>query len=182
MSRFVTVNLDDPSDLQRVVEEHEAYVALRRTDPELRKSLLKLASRMPTEEGDEIRQALEVSPPAAVLASFFDQLYAVSLAMAPQREPAPQVVAPVSEPAPQKSVEETLTAFVRGPIEAWLIEDPRRLRGVVLEACRFSKNDRRVVEGVLTLANSLGIELRLAGDIVASALRDARRHPQKVAQ
>jgi hypothetical protein len=66
-------------------------------------------------------------------------------------------------------------------IEAWLLEDPRRLRGVLLESCRFSKNDRLVVESVLQLAKDVGIDLRLARDVVSHALMDARR-PEEVAR
>jgi hypothetical protein len=73
---------------------------------------------------------------------------------------------------------DTIEALTAGE---WLKEDPRRLRGVLFEACRFSKDDRAVVEGVLQLAENVGIDLRLAGDIVGAALRDAR-HPQAVAQ
>jgi hypothetical protein len=66
-------------------------------------------------------------------------------------------------------------------IEAWLREDPSRLRGVLGEASRFCKDDRRVVEGVLQLAKDAGIDLKLAGDVVRHALMDARQ-PQAMAQ
>jgi hypothetical protein len=60
-----------------------------------------------------------------------------------------------------------------GPGE-WLADDPRRLRAVTFEVARFCRDDRRVVEGVLTLAQTLGIDLTLAAQIVGAALRDVR--------
>ena len=64
-------------------------------------------------------------------------------------------------------------------IAAWLVEEPLRLRGVVLEACRFCKDDRLVVTAVMQLAERLGIDLELAKGVVCHALIDARR-PQAV--
>jgi hypothetical protein len=61
-------------------------------------------------------------------------------------------------------------------VEEWLREDPRRLRGVTLEIARFSSDDRVVAEAVLSLAEAVGIDQRLAIDVTAHALRDARQH------
>ena len=57
-------------------------------------------------------------------------------------------------------------------IEGWLREDPTRLRGVTFEVARFTKDDRAVATAVLTLANTLEIDLKLASDITAHTIID----------
>jgi hypothetical protein len=47
--------------------------------------------------------------------------------------------------------------------------------------CRFTRDDRQMVTAVITLANALEIDLKLASDVVTHALIDARR-PEAVAK
>jgi hypothetical protein len=46
---------------------------------------------------------------------------------------------------------------------------------------RFCRDNRRVAEGVLSLAETIGIDGHLAADITGYALRDARQ-PRAVAR
>jgi hypothetical protein len=153
--------LDAPVDvLARVFEKAEELWRHRRIDPELRADILRVAERVDPVLAEQLERELDTMLPAAVLAGHEAELI---------------------EDSPAFGAFPCSDSFTAPSIEAWLVEDPRRLRGVTLEACRFTPDDRLVAEGVLSLAESLGIELRQAGEIVASALRDAR-YPQAVAR
>jgi hypothetical protein len=132
----------------------------RRIDPELRAAILRVAAKVAPDSIAQIEHELDEAIPAVVLEARQAELVEnrPTLGAFPRRD--------------------TLSAPTA---DEWLREDPLRLRGVVFEACRFSDNDRQVAEGAVKLADSLGIDLRLAGDIIGAALRDAR-HPQAVAQ
>jgi hypothetical protein len=154
MTRVVTIDLDSDSDVERLWQEYEKRAALRRSDPELRRSIERLAARMPEPDGDEVRAALEVSPPAVVLAAFFESLYQVSLQRpARERDPAPPVAA-APESAPRPSLEETLRAFVGALLEA----------GV--------SNLKLVAEATLLHACGLGLDETTAVPVVAAAMRE----------
>ncbi|HTV11389.1 MAG TPA: hypothetical protein VME20_05955 [Acidimicrobiales bacterium] len=58
--------------------------------------------------------------------------------------------------------------------EELLRQDPRRLAFVIFEAARFGGDLKAVVEGVLILADSLGIEEATADAVVADAVREIR--------
>jgi hypothetical protein len=152
--------LDAPLEvLEKLWQKVDALAKHRKIDPELRAAILRVAGHVDPALVPQLSAELDEFVPAVVLAAHAEELI--------EDRPLSGFPAPGRVTAPS--------------IEAWLIEDPRRLRGLVLEACRFSKDDRLVVTGVIQLAESLGIDLRLAGDIVTAALIDARR-PQGVAQ
>jgi hypothetical protein len=143
-----------PDVLARLFEMTEALARHRRIDPELRRRLLHVAEKFDPALVEQLALELDAATPAAVLEAHAHELIPdlPALGAFPRRD--------------------TLEAPTVGE---WLKENPRRLRGVVLESCRFCQDDRRVVEGALQLAKDVGIELRLAGDIIGPALRDARQ-------
>jgi hypothetical protein len=153
--------LESPPDvLALLFEKVDALARHRKIDPELRAAIVRVAEGVDPDLAGQLARQLDEVTPAAVLAGHARDLI----------EDRPSLGAfPAQDRLPDSS------------IENWLREDPRRLRGVTLEVCRFNSDNRLVVEGVLQLAEALGIELRLAGDIVGSALRDAR-HPEAVAR
>jgi hypothetical protein len=55
--------------------------------------------------------------------------------------------------------------------DAWIREDPRRLADVVAEASLFCDDYKMIAEGVLNLADRLGIDEATADEIVVEALR-----------
>jgi hypothetical protein len=132
----------------------------RRIDPELRRDILRVAAKIAPALVGQLEDELDEAVPAAVLEAHWRELI-------PDRPTLGAIPGPGRLTAPS--------------IEDWLREDPRRLRGVVLEAARFCADDRRVVEGALSLAFELEINLSLAGDIVGQALIDAR-HERTVAK
>jgi hypothetical protein len=133
----------------------------RRIDPQLRSDLLRVAEQIDPDLVPRLKLELDIATPAAVLEAHASELIANQVTLG---------AFPVS------------TRLEGATVEDWLREDPRRLRGVVFETARFSADDQRVVESVLGLAHSLGIDLKLAADIVGHALRDARHPAWAVAQ
>jgi hypothetical protein len=153
--------LDAPPEvLERLWQTVSALAAHRKVDPELRRDLLRVAAKVAPNLVPQIKKELDEAVPSAVLEAHQDQLVLdrPSLGAFPRRD--------------------TLEAPT---VDEWLKEDPRRLRGVVLEVARFCGDDRLVVESVLGLAETLGVDGHLAADIIGYALRDAR-HPQAVVQ
>jgi hypothetical protein len=149
----------EPDVLARLWEKVNALAEHRRIDRGLRDDLLRVAGRLDPALATQLERELDEFLPAVVLAAHADELIEDRpLGAFPRRD---SVEAPT--------------------VEEWLIEDPRRLRGVVREVARFCTDDRRVVESVLALAESLGIDPRVAGDIIGPALRDVR-HPWAAAQ
>jgi hypothetical protein len=146
--------------LARVWERLDALAKHRKIDFELRRRILRVAEKVAPTLVEQLELELDVAAPAAVLAAH-------------QTELIPDRPALGAFPAASK-----MTA---PSIDAWIIEDPTRLRGVVAEVARFCKDDRRVVESVLVLADQLGIDQHLAGSIIGPALRDVR-HPKAAAQ
>jgi hypothetical protein len=132
----------------------------RKIQPELRRDLLRVAAKVDPDLVPQLKRELDEVVPSAVLEAHQDELI-------PDR--------PAFGAFPRRDTIEAPT------VDEWLKEDPIRLRGVVLEVARFCKDDRRVVESVLALAERLGIDPRLAGDIIGPALRDVR-HPWAAAQ
>ena len=149
-----------PGALEALWAKVEELARHRKIQPELRRDILRVVEQVAPDLVPQLKRELDEAVPAAVLEAHAHELIEdrATLGAFPRRD--------------------TIEALTAGE---WLKEDPRRLRGVLFEACRFSKDDRAVVEGVLQLAENVGIDLRLAGDIVGAALRDAR-HPQAVAQ
>ncbi|MFZ2055928.1 MAG: hypothetical protein WAV54_00775 [Acidimicrobiales bacterium] len=153
--------LDAPIEvLERLWAKVDALAKHRKIDPELRADILRVAGRIDPDLVGQLKRELDEAVPAAVLEAHAHELIEdrATLGAFPRRD--------------------TLDAPT---VEEWLREDPRRLRGVVFEMARFCGNDRRVAEGVLSLAETLGIDGHLAADITGYALRDARQ-PQAVAQ
>jgi hypothetical protein len=154
VTRPVTVDLDDPSDVDRVwhvvAERHRA----RHADPELRASIVRrlaeLAGRITPAAAAEIRAALDELLPAVVLDAHRDVLI--------DNRPALGAF-PRARFRPSRSSED------------WLREDPRRLAGLLQEALRFGHDVRRTVESVVDLAERLGI----AEDVYLPILREAAR-------
>jgi hypothetical protein len=146
--------------LARLFEKVDALARHRKIDPDLRAAIVRVAEGVDPNLAGQLARELDEATPAAVLAGHAGELI----------EDRPSLGA---FPARDKPSDFS--------IENWLREDPRRLRGVTLEVCRFTNDNRVVVEGVLQLAEAIGIELRLAGDIIGSALREAR-HPEAVAR
>jgi len=149
-----------PEVLEQLWQKVDALAQHRKVDPELRKDILRVAKRVCPALGAQLEREFDVAVPAAVLEAHQHELI--------ENRPALGAF-------PRRDTIEAPTAA------EWLTEDPRRLRGVVFEIARFTKDDRLVAESAVKLADTLGIELHLAGDIIAAALRDAR-HPQAVAQ
>ncbi len=132
----------------------------RRIDPELRADILRVATRIAPELVEQIEVELDIATPAVVLEAHFNELI---------------------EDRPTLGAFPTQNTLEAPSVEEWLKADPTRLRGVVLEMCRFTRNDRQVVTAVITLAERLGIALELAKDVVTHALIDARR-PEELAK
>ena len=150
-----------PADvLARLFEKVEALHRHRRIDRELRRDILRVAGRIDPALVEQLKLELDEATPAAVLEAHQAELI-------PDR--------PALGAFPRRDTLEAPT------VDKWLREDPRRLGGVVHEVARFCRDDRRVVESVLALAESLGLNLHLAADIIGCALRDTR-HPQAAAQ
>lgn len=152
--------LDAPLEvLEKLWAKVEALAAHRRIDPELRRDILRIAGRIDPDLVEQLERELDEATPTAVLGGHPELIEdRATLAAFPRRD-----------------------AIEAPTVDEWLREDPRRLRGVLIEACRFCKDDRRVVEGTLQLAKDVGIDLKLAADVVSHALMDARQ-PQAVAR
>jgi hypothetical protein len=150
----------EPDVLAKLWQQVDALWRHRAIDPELRVAILRVAQHVDPALVSQIERELDEATPAAVLEAHQDELIEdrSTLGAFPRRD-----------------------AIEVPTVSEWIAEDPRRLRGVVFEACRFTSDDRRVAEGVLSLAGTLGIDLHLAADIVGYALRDAR-HPEAVAK
>jgi hypothetical protein len=150
----------DPDVLARLWEKVDALAKHRKIDPELRADILRVAGRIDPDLVGQLKRELDEAVPAAVLEAHAHELIEARLTLG---------AFPSS------------TKLEGANLEDWLRRDPRRLRGVVFEVAQFCADDRRVVESVLQLAESLEIDLQLAVDVVGYALRDAR-HPQAIAQ
>lgn len=79
MTRAVTIDLDDPGDVERVWQALERRRAVRDADPELRAILLRRCDQMDPGVAEPIRDALDELVPEAVLEAFFHEFAAVSL-------------------------------------------------------------------------------------------------------
>jgi hypothetical protein len=132
----------------------------RQLDPQLRRDILRVAEKVGPDLVAQLKLELDEAVPASVLEAHAHELI-------------PDRPALGAFPSPDR--------LAAPSIEDWFRQDPRRLRGVVLEAARFCADDRLVVEGALSLAFKLEIDLSLAGDIVGHALIDAR-HERTVAK
>jgi hypothetical protein len=150
----------EPDVLAQLWAAVDGLARHRKVDPELRADILRVAAKVDPALAEQISRDLDEASPAAVLEAHASELI----------EDQPTLGAFPSS--------DRLTAT---SIEAWLREDPLRLRGVLLEACRFCQDDRLVVESTLQLAKDVGIDLHLAADVVSHALMDARQ-PQAVAR
>jgi hypothetical protein len=143
-----------PGPLEALWQKVNELAEHRKVQPQLRCDILRVAEKVDPDLVAPIKKELDEAVPSAVLEAHQDELI-------------PDKPTLGAFPTPDR-----LTA---PSIEAWLLEDPRRLRGVLLESCRFSKDDRLVVQAVLQLAENVGIDLKLARDVVSHALMDARR-------
>ena len=150
-----------PGPLEALWAKINELAEHRKIQPEVRRDILRVAEKVAPELVAQLKHEMDEAVPSAVLEAHQDELV-------PDR--------PTLGAFPRR---DTLDAPT---VEDWLREDPRRLRGVVFETARFSADDQRVVESVLGLAHSLGIDLKLAADIVGHALRDARHPAWAVAQ
>jgi hypothetical protein len=144
-----------PDVLAQLWLKVDALAKHRKVDPELRGAILNMAAKIDPSLVAQTERELDEAVPAAVLEAHQAELV----------EDRPALGA-----FPRRDTLNTPTA------DEWLREDPRRLRGVALEAGRFCCDNRSVAQGVLQLAENLGIDLQLAGDIVAQALIDSRHH------
>ncbi len=134
----------------------------RQIDPELRRDILRVAAKVAPELVAKLERELDEAVPAAVLEAHFNELI---------------------EDRPTLGAFPSASNITAPSIEAWFVEDPRRLRGLVLEAYRFTSDERAIVQSVLGFAYKLGIDLAMAKDIVTHALIDARaRHDEAVAR
>ncbi|MGD0944279.1 MAG: hypothetical protein ABR972_08405 [Acidimicrobiales bacterium] len=145
----------DPDVLCRLWQKVDALAKHRKLDPELRGNILRVAEKVEPTLVEQLKIELDEATPAAVL------------------EAHPELI----EDRPALGAFPRRDSIEAPTVDEWIREDSRRLRGVVFEACRFCKDDRRVAEGALGLAETLGLDLHLAADIVGYALRDAR-YPQ----
>lgn len=150
-----------PDVLARLFEKVEALHRRRRIDPNLRRDILRVAATAAPALVEQLKLELDEATPPAVLEAHEHELIPERPALGAFRR------------------RDTLDAPL---ISEWLTEDPTRLRGVVYEVGRFCKDDRRVVETVLALAEQLGIDGHLAANIIGCALRDTRHPHQAVAQ
>jgi hypothetical protein len=145
----------DPAVLARLWEKVDALAQHRKVDAELRAAILRVAAKVAPDSIAQIEHELDEAIPAVVLEAHKAELI-------PNR--------------PALGAFPTKDRLAGCSIEDWLRADPLRLRGVALEAGRFCCDNRSVAQGVLQLAENLGIDLQLAGDIVAQALIDSRHH------
>ncbi len=152
----------DPDILERLWQKVDDLAKHRRIDPELRADILRVAEQIDPALAEQLERELDLAAPAVVLAAHEDELV-------PNRPtvgafpPADNITAP--------------------SIEDWFREDPTRLRGLVLEASRFTTDEKLVVEGVLELAFRIGIDRQLAVDVTTHALIDSRtRRSEAVAK
>ena len=150
----------DPNAIARLWEQVEDIWRHRKIDPGLRSDILRVAAKIDPTLGAQLEREMDKAVPSAVLAAH-------------QAELIPDRPALGAFPRSDK--------LAATSIDAWLVEDPLRLRGVVIEACRFCRDDRLVVTAVMQLAEQLGIDLELAKGVVCHALIDARR-PQAAAK
>ncbi len=142
----------EPDVLCRLWEKVDDLWRHRRVDAGLRADILRVAAKVSPELVERLEQELDVATPAAVLEAYEHELI----------EDRPTIGA---FPRPEMVLE------VPGPGE-WTASDPRRLRAIVFEVALFCKDDQRVAESVLGLAQMLGINLELAAGIVGHALLD----------
>ncbi len=153
------VMLDAPGEyLEKLWARVNDLAEHRKIQPELRAGILRVAEQIDPALAEQLRHELDEATSAAVLEAHQDELI-------PDR--------------PTLGAFPTSDRLTAPSIEDWLREDPTRLRGVTFEVARFTKDDRAVATSVLTLANALEIDLKLAGDVVAHALIDvhaARDH------
>ncbi len=149
-----------PGPLEALWAKIDALAKHRKIQPELRRDILRVAEKVDPALAERLEDELDEAVPAAVLEAHAHELIEdrPSLGAFPRRD--------------------TLEAPT---VAEWLREDPRRLRGVVFEMARFCRDNRRVAEGALSLAEALGIDGHLAADITGYALRDARQ-PQAAAK
>jgi hypothetical protein len=143
-----------PEGVEKLWSKVNDLAQHRRIDPELRRDLLRVAERVAPGLVGQITLELDYAVPAAVLEAHQDELIENrrSLGAFPRRES-------LEAPTP----------------EEWIVADPRRLRALTFEIARFTTDDQRIAEPVLTLAEALGIDQRLAIDVTAAALRDVHR-------
>lgn len=83
MTRLRTIDLDNPSHVERLWGEVERIFVLRRLDPEVRQ---RIVDRLPTLDdvtAAEIQAALEVTRPRAVMAAYWPKLLDPRLLDAP---------------------------------------------------------------------------------------------------
>jgi hypothetical protein len=151
-----------PGVLEALWAKVDALAKHRKIDPGLRRDILRVAEQVDPTLAEQLKRELDGAVPAVVLAAHEDQLIP------------PQLPALGAFPA--------ATKLEGASLEDWLRDDPRRLRGVVFEVAQFCSDDQRVAEGVLSLAHTLGIDLRRATDVVGHALLDARHPAWAVAQ
>ncbi len=74
MTRRVTVDLDDPGDLDRVWSEVERVRAVRAIDPELRTNIERRLDRLDLAVAEPLRADLDRMHPDAFLAAHFETL------------------------------------------------------------------------------------------------------------
>jgi hypothetical protein len=149
-----------PGPLEALWAKINELARHRKIQPELRRDILRVAEKVAPDLVAQLKHEMDEAVPSAVLAAHQDELIPDRLSL---------------------GAFPTADKLAAPSIEAWLREDPTRLRGVLGEASRFCSDDMLVVEGVLQLAKDAGIDLKLAGDVVRHALMDARQH-QGVAQ
>jgi hypothetical protein len=160
--RQVVLDLDDPSDVERVWEELEKRHELRAIAPEFRVGVERAfrravkAGRIHESEGEAIRRELDEAHPAIVLAAHWKKLISDR----------PALGAFDPQPSP---------GDMAGP-NTWLRQDSARLTAVVIEMRRFEKDERRVAAAALDHARRLGIDENAAVRSVALGLVQARQH------
>ncbi len=144
-----------PDVLARIFEIVDALARHRKIDPELRVDILRVAEHVAPGLVEQLEEELDIATPGVVLEAHWHELIEdrPALAAFPRAD---NITAP--------------------SIEDWFREDPRRLRGLVFEAYRFSTDEKLIVAGVLELAFRIGIDRQLAVDITTHALIDARHH------
>jgi len=151
-----------PDVLARIFEIVDALARHRKIDPELRVDILRVAEHVAPGLVEQLECELDIATPAAVLEAHQAELI----------EDKPTLGA---FPSPDK--------MSAPSVEQWFVEDPKRLRGLVLESYRFGGDEKLIVEAAVGFAYRLGIDLRLATDVVRHALIDARaRHDEAVAR
>jgi hypothetical protein len=78
VTRIVSIDLDDPSDLERIWAALEARLAARRLDPETRTAIVRALEALEPERRaelePEIRDAVEQVRPRVVMAAYWPQL------------------------------------------------------------------------------------------------------------